>query len=68
MKVASGMKVKGLRQLYLTVSVPSITYAAEVWYTDVDQPLGHTRKKKSVVITNKLRSTQHKVEKQLQGL
>jgi hypothetical protein len=34
----------------------------------VDQPWGHTRKKGSVVITNKLRSTQHKVEKQLQGL
>ena len=62
-KVASGMKAKELRQLYLTVSVPGITYAAEVWYTGVYQPSGHTRKKGLVVITNKLRSTQCKVEK-----
>ena len=43
--------------------VPGITYAAEVWYTGVYQPSGHTRKKGLVVITNKLRSTQCKVEK-----
>ena len=67
MKVASGMKAKKLRQLYLTVSMLSITYAAEVWYTGMDQPSGHTRKKGSVVITNKLRSTQHTVVKTITG-
>ena len=34
---------------------------------DMDQPPGHTRKKGSVVITNKLRSTQHKVVKTITG-
>src|ERR1700720_3860668 len=61
------MKAKGLRQLYLTVSVPGITYAVEVWYTAVCQPSGHTRKKGSVAITNKLRSTQCKVAKTITG-
>ena len=66
-KVASGMKAKGLRQLYLTVSVLGITYAAEVWYTGVYQPTGHTKKKGSVAITNKLKSTQRKVVKTITG-
>lgn len=66
-KVSAGMKAKGLRQLYLTVSVPGITYAVEVWYTAIYQPSGHARKKGSVAITNKLRSTQRKVAKTITG-
>ena len=61
------MKAKGLRQLYLTVSVPGITYGAEVWYTAIHQPSGHARKKGSVAITNKIRSTQRKVAKTITG-
>jgi hypothetical protein len=67
-KVVSGMGASGLRQLYLTVSVPGITYAAEVWYTGIHQPAGGTRKKGSVAITNKLKTTQCRVAKTIMGV
>ena len=61
------MKAKGLRQLYLTVSVPGITYGVEVWYTAICQPSDRARKIGSIVITNKLKSTQRKVAKTITG-
>ena len=31
--MSSGVSPKGMRQLYLTVAVPRMTYTAEIWYT-----------------------------------
>jgi ribonuclease HI len=51
----------------MTVSVPGFTYGAEVWYTPTIKTAGAGKTKGSVLITNKLRSTQCKVAKTVTG-
>ena len=58
---ASGVSARGMRQLYLIITVPKITYAAEVWYTLPHKPKAtSTRRTGSVTFTNKIQSAQQK--------
>ena len=47
-----------MRQLFNTVAVPKMAYAADVWYTPVSKRQGRTRFSGSVGITSKLASLQ----------
>jgi len=47
--------------------IPGFTYGAEVWYTPTFKPGRAGKKKGSVSITNKLRSSQRKVAKTITG-
>ena len=60
-RTASGISAGGMRQLYLSVAVPKITYAAEVWYT-IPHKTKPTNLKRtgSVTFTNKVQSAQRK--------
>ena len=42
-KVSTGVKAKLMRQLYLAVALPKITYGIDIWYTPPTKPAGHTR-------------------------
>jgi hypothetical protein len=66
-RFTNGLKPSDARQLYMTVSVPGFTYGAEVWYTPTFKTAGAGKMKGSVMITNKLRSTQRKVAKTITG-
>ena len=37
-RTKSGVSAKGMRQLYMTVAAPKMTYAAEIWYTVPHKP------------------------------
>ena len=37
-----------MRQLYLAVALPKITYGIDVWYTPPSKPIGYTRNTGSV--------------------
>ena len=38
----TGVKAKLMRQLYLAVALPKITYGIDIWYTPPTKPAGHT--------------------------
>jgi ribonuclease HI len=42
-RVNSGVKAKLMRQLYLAVALPKITYGIDVWYTPPTKPAGYTK-------------------------
>ena len=39
----TGVKAKLMRQLYLAVALPKITYGIDIWYTPPTKPAGYTR-------------------------
>ena len=47
-RVSSGVKAKLMRQLYLAVALPKITYGIDIWYTPPSKPIGYTRNTGSV--------------------
>jgi hypothetical protein len=53
--------------LYNMVAVLRFSYGAEVWYSYLHKPVGAGKIKRSVTVTNKLRSIQHKVTKAIMG-
>lgn len=58
---ASGVSTKGMRQLYLTVAAPKLTYAAEIWYTIPHKPTAtSTRRTGSVKFTKQIQSAQRR--------
>lgn len=67
-KIAGGMPPNRLKQLYNTVTVPTITYAANVWYTGIYKPLGRGKMRGSVFITNKLCTMQRRTAKFITGV
>ena len=42
-KISTGVKAKLMRQLYLAVALPKITYGIDVWYTPPTKPAGYTK-------------------------
>jgi hypothetical protein len=42
-KVNAGVKAKLMRQLYLAVALPKITYGINIWYTPPTKPAGYTK-------------------------
>ena len=66
-KISGGMPTHHVQQLYNTVTVPTFTYAADIWYTSTH--LSSTGKKylSSIVITKKLIPVQHQAAKLITG-
>ena len=59
--MASGVSARGMRQLYLTVVVPKITYTAEVWYTLLHKSKPSNLKRTgSITFTNKIQTAQRR--------
>src|ERR1700678_198148 len=42
-KPTTGVKARLMRQLYLAVALPKITYGIDIWYTPPTKPAGYTR-------------------------
>ena len=60
-RTASGVSVGGMRQLYLAVAAPKITYVAEVWYTLPHKPKASSQKRTgSIAFTKSIQSAQRR--------
>ena len=60
-RTTSGVSAGGMRQLYLAIAVPKMTYAAEVWYTLPHKLTSESAKRTgSVKFTNSIQSAQRK--------
>ena len=57
-KTSTGIKAKLMRQLYLAVALPKITYGIDVWYTPPNKPAGYTKNVGSVGILRNLSKIQ----------
>jgi hypothetical protein len=55
---STGVSPKLMRQLYLSVALPKITYGIDVWYTPPNKPTGFTKNSGSVGILHNLEKTQ----------
>jgi ribonuclease HI len=55
---SSGTSAKLMRQLYLAVALPKITYGLDVWYTPPNKPVGQTKNSGSVAVLRQLQKTQ----------
>jgi hypothetical protein len=54
----TGVKAKLMRQLYLSVAVPKMSYGLDVWYTPPTKPIGATRNQGSVTALKGLTKAQ----------
>jgi len=60
-RTSTGVSAKGMRQLYLSIAVPRMTYAAEVWYTLPHKTDPSSKRRTgSVRFTQKLTSAQRR--------
>jgi hypothetical protein len=66
-RVSGGMPPSCIRQLYNTVAVPAIMYAADIWYTGTHKPRNSSKKWGSIAVTNKLVSVQQHVTTLITG-
>ena len=57
-KISTGVKSKLMRQLYLAVALPKITYGIDVWYTPPTKPAGFTRNTGSICALKNLQKAQ----------
>jgi ribonuclease HI/endonuclease/exonuclease/phosphatase family metal-dependent hydrolase len=57
-KPSSGVKARLMRQLYLAVALPKITYGLDIWYTPPTKPAGYTRNTGSVEALRNLQKAQ----------
>ena len=55
---STGVGVKLMRQLYLAVALPKITYGIDVWYTPPTKPAGYTKNTGSVGALRNLEKAQ----------
>ena len=61
-RTSTGLSAKGMRQLYVAVAIPKMSYAADVWYTIPHKAHETSRKRVgSVKFTQKLQSAQRRV-------
>ena len=60
-RTSTGLSAKGMRQLYMAIAVPKMSYAADVWYT-LPHKANETSKRRvgSVRFTQKLQSAQRR--------
>ena len=60
-RISTGLSAKGMRQLYVSVAIPKISYAADVWYTLPHKTSESSKKRTgSVKFTQKLQSAQRR--------
>ena len=57
-KPSTGVKPGLMRQLYLSVALPKITYGIDIWYTPPTKPAGYTRNTGSSGVLRKLQKAQ----------
>jgi hypothetical protein len=57
-KPTTGVNAKLMRQLYLAVALPKITYGIDIWYTPPFKPAGQTRNAGSVGALHNLKKIQ----------
>lgn len=57
-RTSGGLPPKRIRQLYTTVAIPTFTYAADVWFTDIHLSSTGLKKMGSVSLAKKLTSIQ----------
>jgi hypothetical protein len=55
---STGVGSKLMRQLYLSVALPKITYGLDVWYTPPTKPAGYTKNTGSVGVLRNLEKAQ----------
>lgn len=55
---STGAGPKLMRQLYLTVALPKITYGIDIWYSPPLKPIGYTKNTGSVGVLRNLQKTQ----------
>jgi ribonuclease HI/endonuclease/exonuclease/phosphatase family metal-dependent hydrolase len=55
---STGVGSKLMRQLYLSVALPKITYGIDIWYTPPNKPAGYTKNTGSVGVLHNLQKTQ----------
>lgn len=57
-RVSGGIKAKLMRQLYISVAIPKMTYALDVWYTPPSQAVGQKRNTGSVGVLRQMQKLQ----------
>ena len=57
-KPSTGVKPRLMRQLYLSVALPKITYGIDIWYTPPTKPAGSTRNTGSAGVLRQLQKSQ----------
>jgi ribonuclease HI len=55
---ATGVKAKLMRQLYMSVAVPKMTYGMDIWHTPPTKPVGAARNQGSVAALRGLQKAQ----------
>jgi hypothetical protein len=58
MRPSTGTNARLMRQLYISVVLPKITYGLDVWYTPPDKRAGQTRSSGSAGALRQLQKTQ----------
>ncbi len=58
---ATGVSSKLMRQLYLAVALPKITYGIDIWYSLLHKPVGATKNSGSVGMLRTLQEIQRMV-------
>ena len=64
---STGIKPRLMRQMYLAVAVPKMSYAADVWYTPIYECEGRARRSGSVGFTCRLITLQRLVATAITG-
>jgi len=57
-KISTGINAKLLRQLYISVAIPKMTYALDLWYTPPTKPIGSQRNVGSVGVLRQMQKLQ----------
>ena len=67
MKLATSVKLKLMRQLYLAVGLPKITYGINVWYTPLNRKEGQDKQSGSVTFLHNLTKIQQMAAHMMTG-
>ena len=66
-RLSTGHSVKLMHQLYISVAIPKITYALDIWYTPPTKPLSHRRSVGPVGILRQIVKLQRMVSLSIVG-
>ena len=66
-RISGGMPPNRIHQLYNTVAIPALSYAADVWYSGIHHSPSGNKRLGSVALTKKLTSIQRRVAQTITG-
>lgn len=67
-RTSTGISAKGMRQLYISIAIPKMSYAADVWYTLPHKPNENAKKRFGAIrFTQRLVSTQRRATTNILG-